>query len=673
LQQNWRRPLEKLVDDINRIRSVSPGLAEAVIDSVALSEMGCPISRETLIALANYHQPNARIPAQLGEIRDDPCWQAVAPLFSFSSKTDHFKFHNEDIPKGLVAAAQHGLLGSRTVGDDAWRRATLQLVIAKGSHFSSSMALNAFIRNSPNLISKGLAVDYMLQMLAAGNRHGLYLRLIVDEILALENHERVDLLLAAAKVAPFDDSFWNAVWKWIQSHYPQKERMSEVLERLYKAGCRAFSILIPLLHNLPSAKARERAKEWLAEPTTSYDVLYHSLDFLGDEAKDDAKRLLANPATDPKVVCRCLDTLGAEAKVDAKRLLADPATDPKVVCRCLDLLGGEAKEDAKRLLAERTDKEVLCRSLALLGEDATEDAKRLLTESKDQEVVCRCLALLGDEAKADAKRFLADSNTHFAVLCRSLDLLGEEAKEDAKRLLANPSTHFAVQCRSLDLLGEEAKGEAKQLLAVSKNKEVLCRCLDLLGNEAESFVVERIRRWHEADHSVLARCFKVAGSTPPAQKLVEEVLINWDERYPHHLRIAALRLSPDKPLRIQRACEVLRNWSHENRSLVNAALIVLWSDHDATTQCCREILERWHQEISYPRERRLPVYDDHIMRAISHPALRSEAVKTAQGMLSAESKSPGLLTDALRRQAESVAAGRWSDREALEERTESGA
>ena len=276
------------------------------------------------------------------------------------------------------------------------------------------------------------------------------------------------------------------------------------------------------------------------------------------------------------------------------------------------------------------------------------------------DVLCRCLDLLGEEAKDKAKKLLADPATPPEVLCRCLDLLGTEAKDEAKTLLADPATQREVLCRCLNLLGEEAKNEAKKLLAdPATPPEILCRCLDLLGEEAIPFAVKRIRGWTDTNPALLVRCFQVAGATTEAQKAAEEMLTAWDKRVPPMLRIAALRAPFDTPLRIQRAREVLDNWRQQYRPLVAAALMAFWNDADAVIEYCEAIISRWHKEISYRHKHRLPEYDGHIIKALSHPALRQESRKAVQNMLSVEAKRPGFLGAELRRQAENIMQGQW--------------
>jgi hypothetical protein len=146
--------LEILSDDINKIRSTLPGLADAVIDAAAIREMGRDISRETFIALADYHQPEAAIPTLLEEISGNQRWQVLESLLSYNSEYDTLQFHHDELAEGIILAGQRGLLGSRIIGDDAWRKATLDLVIHRGSRYSSSYALSGFVRNHPGIISQ---------------------------------------------------------------------------------------------------------------------------------------------------------------------------------------------------------------------------------------------------------------------------------------------------------------------------------------------------------------------------------------------------------------------------------------------------------------------------------------------------------------------------------------
>jgi len=403
--------LEILADDIERIRSSLPGLAEAVVDAAAVREVGRDISRQTLIVLADYHQPGVSIPTLLNEINGNPRWKLLAPLLSHDPEYDAVRFHHDELAEGLVVAGQRGLLGVRVIGDDAWRKATLDTVVSRGSASSSSYALSEFVRNRPGLLSREQAVGYVRQLLAAGNGHHAYLRLIVHDAVALEQEDRLELLVAAARVAPFNNWLWGTVWAWIQRHRRTREQRADFLEQLYGAGCRAISILIPLLQCLASGRARSLAKEWLRDRTMS-----------------------------PQVLCRSLDLLGKEATEQARRLLADPATHPHVVCRCLDVLEDEeAKEEAERLLAKSKDKEVLCRSLDLLGKEATEQARRLLADpATHPHVVCRCVGLLGEATKPFAVQCIRSwTETDAALVARCFQVAGAtlEGRKAAEEML----------------------------------------------------------------------------------------------------------------------------------------------------------------------------------------------------------------------------------------------
>jgi len=561
--------LEILADDIGKIRSVLPGLADAVIDATAIRVVGRDISRVTLIALADYRQPEKHIPTLLEDVRGNQRWKVLESLISHDPEYNTVQFHHDELAEGIILAGGENYLGSRIIGDDAWRREILDVVINRGSVHSSSYALSGFVRNHQGIISQERALEYIHQLLAAGNGHHAYMRLIIDEALDLEQQERLELLLAAARVAPQNHWFWGTVWVWIQRNYQKKEDKGKVLEQLYRAGCQSFTILIPLLQHIPHKSACIIAKNLLTE------------------------------SEDPQVLCTCLKLLGDEAKDDAKRLLTE-SEDPQVLCTCLKLLGDEAKDDAKRLLEKSEDPQVLCTCLKLLGDEAKDDAKRLLKESEDPDVLCTCIKLLDDEAKDDAKRLLTESN--------------------------DPKVH--------------------------------CACLDLLGDAAKSFAVERIPCWTETDPALLVRCFQVAGATPEGGKAAAEMLAAWNKRVPPILRAVALRAPFDTPLRIQRAYEVLHNWRGEYRPLVGAALTA-FEDPNAVTEYCIEILSRWHQEIFYRHKNHKMAYDGHIIKALSHPALKDDAYYIAHEMLNVEarSRSPGFLSPELRRQAENIIRG----------------
>jgi hypothetical protein len=382
--------LEIIADDISKIRLTLPGLADAVIDAAAIREVGHDISRETFIALAKYHQPEASIPILLEEIRGNQRWQVLESLLSHNPEYDTVQFHHDELAEGIILAGQRGLLGSRIIGDDAWREATLDMVINRGSKHSSSYALSDFVRNHPSIISQERALKYIDQLFAAGNGHHSYLRLIVDEALDLDPQERIDLLLAVARVVPSNRWLWGTVRGWIQRNYQKKEQRCEVLEQLYRAGCRSSDIIIQLLQYLPHKRACIIAKKLLADKTTHPHVLSACLNLLGDAAKDEAKRLL-NKSEDPQVLCACLNLLDDEAKDEAKILLKK-SEDDQVIYACLNVLNDEAKDEAKRLLADKTiHPSVLSACLYLLGYRAKNEAKILLKKSEDPQLICACL------------------------------------------------------------------------------------------------------------------------------------------------------------------------------------------------------------------------------------------------------------------------------------------
>ena len=299
--------LDILVDDLKRIRSTLPGLAKAVMDAAAIREVGYDISHKTLIALADYHHQGAGIPTLLAEVNSNPRWQSLAPLLSLDPEYDLLRFHHDELAEGLLLAGEQGFLEPYV--DDAWRKVVLDLVINRGCQSSSSYALSGFVRKHRGLITQEQTLGYIRQLLSAENGHHAYLRLIVDDALEIEHQERLDLLLTVAQVVPTNSWLWKTVWLWIQRHYQSKEERGKILQQLYQAGCRTPRILNPLLQCLPSQEAQNLAKEWLADPTTSSDVLCRCLELLGEEAKDQARLLLDDPTTSSDVQCRCLELL----------------------------------------------------------------------------------------------------------------------------------------------------------------------------------------------------------------------------------------------------------------------------------------------------------------------------------------------------------------------------
>ena len=346
--------LEILADDIRRIRSVLPGLAEAVIDAAAICNVGRNISRETLVALADYHQQGASIPILLEEIDGNPRWQVLSSLLSHSPGYGAWKFHHDELAKGLLLAGQRGLLGDKLIGDDMWKKAVLDIVINRGSKFSKSYALSAFIRNLPGLIDRDCAVAYIHQLLTSANGHYAYLRLIVDEALALDEREILDLLLLAAGVSPFEKRLWISVSNWIKSYYPGMEQRAEVLEQLYRAGCRSSWILVPFLQYLSTAKANWLAKELLRDQNAPADVLCSCINLLGEEAKEDAKRLLEDENTTPEVLCSCINLLGEEAKTFAvEQIRSWNEIALELLSSCFRVAGGtpEGQKAAEEIFA----------------------------------------------------------------------------------------------------------------------------------------------------------------------------------------------------------------------------------------------------------------------------------------------------------------------------------
>ncbi|GEM_PF-2558801 len=420
--------------------------------------------------------------------------------------------------------------------------------------------------------------------------------------------------------------------------------------------------LTELSNRLLGAYAKRCSADWATGPDDGYYHRYLVYHLVKAQRPDEAKQaaaalLLGVPGLHPGTSLRCFSVLGEQAKDIAKKVIKDTEAHPWVQSRCLKVLGKDAKDDAKRLLKESKAPGVLCVCLDLLGAEAEDDARRLLKESKDQEVLCRCLDLLGAEAEDDARRLLKESKDQ-EVLCVCLDLLGDEAKADARRLLKESKDH-QVLCRCLDLLGAEAKADARRLLKESKNHEVLCRCVGVLGDEAQSFAIERIRNWKQTDNGLLVRCFQVAGAAPEAREPSQEILRASADRVPARVRAAGLRAPFDSDLRAKRANEVLSHWQSQYRPLVSAALTAYWNDPDGATDYCRAILWGWMAEINYQITNRRHRYDGHIIKALTHPALREEATQAAHEMLVLEATQPGFLSMHLEKWAKEIVEGIW--------------
>ncbi|NER45519.1 MAG: ATP-binding protein, partial [Symploca sp. SIO1A3] len=624
--------LQILVDDLERIREQFPGLATAIMDAAVFQEVGMTaLSISVLIALADDHQPHAGIPILFEQVTDNLRWDLVTPLLSFSLTQNHLLFHHDELAEGLIQASQARL--TQPYIDDAYRKVVLDRVIRwataqqrnvavdKQITATASSLLQYCVCQRSDLVNQTTVFNYIHQLLNAEISHHDYLSLIVNDALSLERQERLNLLLTAAQVAPNSKSLWGLVWKWVNVSYPkQRER---ILQQLYQAGCRSSPILNGWIQILPLEKAKPLAKEWIQKTNQHPEVLCRCLKLLGEEAKEQALVLLSTPEQNPTVLCRCLELLGEEAKKQARVLLSTPEQNPTVLCRCLELLGEEAKEQALVFLS---------------------------TPEQNPTVLCRCLKLLGEEAKEQAFVFLSTPGQDKDVLCKCLNLLGEEAKKEALVFLSTPG----------------------------QDKDVLCKCLNLLGEEAKKEAQEKIASWVETHPDVLSACFAIAGDTPEAQKAAEEILWRWQAGTKLHSthKIVALRAPFDTELRQQMALQVLNNWHSVCRPLVASALTAFCNDPDAVTNCCRQLLKQWHQEIKYRhrnkrkfRKRNIKRHDGHIIKALAHPSLRKQAQMAAMQMLQTEANSPGFLTPLLYQRAFEITQGKflsWNGKEGEE-------
>ena len=530
--------LQVLADDISRIRSVLPGLAEAIIDAAAIRQLGRDISRQTLLAIADHHQPTGAVSTLLQPIDGNPRWSVAEALVSWNSDYDTVAFHHRELADGLVSAGQRGLLGPRVTGDDPWRMATVELIAEQGSRFSSSSAVGAFARHRPDLLGGDDVVRHIRRLLAGGNGHHYYLTLLVDEAMVLHEEEREELLCAAAAVAPLNEHLWRPAWSYLQRHY-QREDLALFGERLYGSGARSRAILNGLLGCLPTARARELAHEWVAAPRIPPDVL-----------------------------CRCLTILGKDAKEDAKALLGQ-SNDPRVLFTCLNLLGDDAKEDAKALLKQSNDPQLLCSCLRVLGDDAKEDARALLKQSTDPQVLCSCLRALGDEARPLAVETIRHwRNTNPALIVRSFQVAGAspEAREASQEILSAwdagvPAMLRAAALRApfdtpLRMLHAEQvlegwRGHYRPLVAAALGAfwddphSVAVYCEDILGRWLPEILYRHKKRLREYDGHIIK-----ALSHPSLRREANQVahdMLSFESRSPGflsvHLREQAERIS----------------------------------------------------------------------------------------------------------------------------------
>jgi hypothetical protein len=184
--------LQILADDLERIRQDFPGLATAILDAAIFRETGMNfISASALVALATYHQPNARIPQLLMQFDNNPRWSKVAPLMFFDRSHKHFLFHHDEIGEGLIQASQVGLVDHYI--DDIYRKDILDVVIHwavvppqdieidPGLAKTISYLLWFFTCKHPDLLDSATALSYIHELLNAEITHYAYLGLIVHD------------------------------------------------------------------------------------------------------------------------------------------------------------------------------------------------------------------------------------------------------------------------------------------------------------------------------------------------------------------------------------------------------------------------------------------------------------------------------------------------------------
>ena len=331
--------LRILVDDLEKIREQFPGLATAIMDATIFRQVGMAgLCRSVLIALANDHQPCARIPILFEQVTDNSRWDVVTSLLSCDQSQNYFRFHHDELAEGLMQASKARLVEPYI--DDAYRQVILDRFIRLATAPQGNVAVDRLIAQTASwllqyfvckryLVNQTTAFSYIHQLLNAGINHHAYLSLIVNDALNLEQQESLNLLLTAAQVAPNNQSLWNLVRSWVKTSSPKQQE--EILQQLYQAGCRSAPILSGWLQVLPLEKAKSLAKEWIQNANQEDQVLCRCLELLGPEAKEEARKLLTTPGQNPHVLCRCLELLGQEAKEEARLLLTTPMQDRKSV------------------------------------------------------------------------------------------------------------------------------------------------------------------------------------------------------------------------------------------------------------------------------------------------------------------------------------------------------
>jgi DNA-binding winged helix-turn-helix (wHTH) protein len=657
-----------LSSDLQRIEKSFPGLARAIVDAAALREAGCAIPRETLFALADDHEPGASIPTLFENIDGNPRWQILAPLMFHEPDRNLMLFHHDELVSGIIEAGRRGLLGA-VIGDDAWRRAVLDRVLRVGNPASRSRALSGFVSKNPNLISSEKLLNYIKIEMGKGNSYRAYLELIVSNALDLALDDRAELLHEVAKIDPLDERLWKVFHNWIAQNYFGRKRRS-LLVSLWKKGCWSPSLIIPLLESYPKDQATQLTRSLIKDKTSHPSLLRFCIELLGIEAKDKALQIAKDPNAHSELVSFCLERLRmwepAEARKVALSLLNSGCSNQTVLCRCLYILGAEARDTAIKLLNVSNNQEIQCACLEILGEEAKQEAKRLLkSEYVHQNVLCCCLSIVGNEAKEDAARLLQVSKSQ-QVICSCLEILGEEASEDVLRLLRE-SKHQNVIRVCLDLLRRPLSADARLETLRHLNKEdsdpsVLSGCLRALETEdAKPYALAQLTQWRKIKSRgyLLATCLSVARDSPEVEHCVKEMFAEWNSLHSGQ-RATVLRARVAIPERRQRAFEVVSTWKSHLRLVVTAALSAFWDDPNAVTSCCVQILRNWHREISYQISSGFERYDGHLIKALSHPALRDLSREISKTMLDFEAGHSRFLTPFLRETAENVGKGEWA-------------
>jgi len=228
--------------------------------------------------------------------------------------------------------------------------------------------------------------------------------------------------------------------------------------------------------------------------------------------------------------------------------------------------------------------------------------------------------------------------------------INKDSIEKYLRNFLDSSFNAETIARALKLLKD--KDKALSLLKIDVNPLVLVQCLKLLGIEylqTQKFAIELIKsnQWQSINPPLLVQCIRVSNGHPEFYEIVFEILRDFDQ-FSTDIQISALRFPHDTEIRKIRASEILSKWKKCPPNLVAAALSVYWDDPIRAQNICKDILINLETKLRNKSfDFKGSWYHGHIVKALSHPELRSLGKRIAYEMLAKERMSQGFLPEDL--------------------------